>query len=457
MDKIDPIDDTDSVCKLDGGTTWTRPPVVGLVVTYAPLEVGCDAAPALARRAAEALAPLPIQLELGAEPVHDVASALAAAERMRAAEVDAVIWLAATWAFDSTALEFVRRCPVPIVAWGVPGMETGSVCGSQQLVEVLTELGYPRAFVHGAVDDAHAQASALAFVQGAGAAHRLKRARFGMLGHRTVGMAEVTFHELDVYRQFGSLIYYQGADRLLAGMDSVEPAEVSHVWNGLRARCGACAVSNEDGLRAARCYLALRQWIRDARLDGVAVGCYPDLMGLVCIGCGLLAEEGIVTSCEGDMNSAILTAAMQLLSGRPVHNTDFLFAHEDENACTMSHCGNSAISLAANEGEVALEHVRLMDRGVVTRYTGASGPVTLANLCGAKDTYRLAYYTGEAVATDMTFPGIPVKVRLDTPVEQFLEETADFGAGHHWMVAYGDLAPGLDAFAEITGLHTLAG
>jgi L-arabinose isomerase len=68
----------------------------------------------------------------------------------------------------------------------------------------------------------------------------------------------------------------------------------------------------------------------------------------------------------------------------------------------------------------------------------------------------MTYHGVEAVPTEMTFPGIPVKVRLDVPAAQFLRDTAAFGAGHHWMIAYGDLSKPLAAFAEFAGLTTLS-
>ena len=429
-------------------------PKVGLVVTYAPLEVGWEDAPRLLEAAAAALRQLPFELHAVDKPVSDLASALEASDALAAARIDAVIWLAATWAFDSMAIEFLRRCRVPLIAWGTPGMETGSLCGSQQLVEVLTELALPRALVLGDVYDSDAHQAVLAFARGAAAAQRLGQARFGMLGHRTVGMTEVTFHEYDLFEQFGAVVYYQGVERLMAAMDETDPAAADALWRREKARCGTCRVDDASGLRAMQCYLALRGWVERDRLAGVAVGCYPDLMGIVCLACGLLAEEGIVTACEGDMNSVVLTAAMHLMSGGPIHNTDLLFADPTDDTCTMSHCGNSAISLARSARDVSLEPVRLMDQGVVASYTGAPGRVTIANLCGRKGTYRLTHYTGQAVPTDMTFPGIPVKVKLEVTVEQFLRDTAAFGTGHHWMVAYGDLSEPLQTFARLTRLKT---
>ena len=54
----------------------------------------------------------------------------------------------------------------------------------------------------------------------------------------------------------------------------------------------------------------------------------------------------------------------------------------------------------------------------------------------------------------MVFPGIPVKVRLDAPVETFLQETAAVGAGHHWMIAYGEISYTLSRFARLSAIST---
>lgn len=327
---------------------WNQSARVGLVVAYAPLEVGCEEAPRLLERAAAALTATGLDVVPAQNPVFDVPSALDAAERLASARIELVVWLAATWAHDCLALDFLRTCPVPLLAWGLPGMETGSLCGSQQLVEVLTETGHPRAFAHGAVDDARIHARIRGVAGAAAALERLRKARFGMLGHRTIGMTEVAFHEYDLFEQFGSLVRFKGAEELLAAMEVADEAEARAVWERLRDRCGRCNADDASGVTAARCYLALRAWVEADRLAGIAVGCYPGLMGIVCAACGILAEEGIVTSCEGDMNSLILTAVMQLLSGRPVHNTDLLSADESDNTCTLSHCGASALSLAAS-------------------------------------------------------------------------------------------------------------
>lgn len=52
----------------------------------------------------------------------------------------------------------------------------------------------------------------------------------------------------------------------------------------------------------------------------------------------------------------------------------------------------------------------------------------------------------------MVFPGNPVKVRLDVPVGKFLNDAAEAGLGHHWMIGEGDVTREILEFAWLTGL-----
>jgi L-arabinose isomerase len=214
-------------------------------------------------------------------------------------------------------------------------------------------------------------------------------------------------------------------------------------------------VDDAVGVRSIKCYYALMEWIEENGLAGVAMGCYPDLMGEVCLACGLLAEEDIVTSCEGDMNSLLLSYAMHHIGDGCVHNTDLLDVDASDRTTVLSHCGNSAISLAGSKDDVTLDSVRLMGQGVVSLYPARPGEVTMANLCGKMDSYRLTYTVGRAVEAEMVFPGIPVKVELGCSIKSFLERTADFGTGHHWMIVYGDMSRQLEYFCSMTGLDVL--
>ena len=430
-------------------------PRIGLVVSYAPLEVGYEKAPELLEQAKQRLGKLPLEIVSVDSPVYDLATGAKAAELFCQSGIDVICWIAATWSFDNVSVDVISRVNVPLVAWGLPGVETGSLCSSQQLISVLTELNHPRKFVFGELTNEQTQKAVLEFAQAAVVLNRLKSSRLGMLGHRTIGMTEVAFHEYDVKEIFGPIVVYLSTDELQKRRDKMDERQGQKLWENLKSRAGECKVADGDGVRSMKCLLALKQWIEENGLTGVAIGCYPALMGEVCLACGLLAEEDVVTSCEGDMNSLILTYLMHHIGSAPVHNTDLLDVDETDNSCVLSHCGNSAISLAGSKDDVTLDSVRLTGQGAVSLYPARPGKVTMANLCGKKDSYRLTYIAAEAIEAEMVFPGIPVKAKLSCSIKAFLEQTANFGTGHHWMIAYGSMSRQLEYIGQILGIKTL--
>jgi len=53
----------------------------------------------------------------------------------------------------------------------------------------------------------------------------------------------------------------------------------------------------------------------------------------------------------------------------------------------------------------------------------------------------------------MEFPGNPVVIKFEKPVEQINEEIMANGIGHHWMVGYGDFHKELERFCKIKGIR----
>jgi L-fucose isomerase-like protein len=426
-------------------------PAVGLVVVASPLEVGADAAPALVREAEAALS----AEGLGAVApvvVADPASARKAGARFR--DVDAVCVLAATWSEDYLVQDLLAHIghPIPLIAWALPGLHTGSLCGTHQLCCVLKELGYSYRFVYGALADKAARAQVVATANAAAARRALQRARVGRIGGRLPGMAEVAVDELALRAVLGPRLVERGLDWLTEQAEAVDAKEAEAIWERARSRAGRVEVPDSAGLLAARHYLALREFAGAEEISAFTVECYPKLMGQVCLPIALLAEEDVVGACEGDVNSAVAMRLLSWFTGGPVHNTDLLADDAEENTIIFSHCGSGAFCLASCQSEIILASCRLMDTGVTVQYPGRPGRVTGVNLVGPRGDYRLGLFGGEAVATDLVFPGNPVKVRLEVPVGGFLCEVAEAGLGHHWMIGEGDaVAPFLE-FGRLAGI-----
>ena len=172
-------------------------------------------------------------------------------------------------------------------------------------------------------------------------------------------------------------------------------------------------------------------------------------MGKVCLAASLLGEEGTPVACEGDINGALGMLMLTQLTGQPGHNTDLLDPIPSEHAMVFTHCGSGGFSLANSCSDITLGPVRLMDRGLCCLFTARPGPVTLVNVVPTLDGYRIGALYGEAVETDMVFPGNPLRVRFESDYRNILAWIAEEGLGHHWMGAYGDLRRPLSDLAQM--------
>jgi L-fucose isomerase-like protein len=263
-------------------------------------------------------------------------------------------------------------------------------------------------------------------------------------------MTETTAHELALKNIFGARVVSIDSQVFLDAVSKVENETVKADWDKLKRQVGEIKCSDEDGLESLKVYTALKSFIKERMLNALAVGCYPHLMGKVCLAASLLGEEGIPVACEGDVNGALGMLILTQLSEGATHNTDLLNPTED-NAIVFSHCGSSDFSLANDLSEVTLSPVRLMDRGLCCLFTAKPGPVTLVNIVPTMNSYKMGVMFGDAVRTEMIFPGNPLKVRFDADIKEILTGIADEGLGHHWMAAYGDLRVQLADFARMIG------
>jgi L-fucose isomerase-like protein len=213
--------------------------------------------------------------------------------------------------------------------------------------------------------------------------------------------------------------------------------------------------ATDAGIESLQVAHALRATVAELGLSAVSIGCYPHLMGKVCLAASLLGEEGVPVACEGDVNAALGMLMLTRLTGQPVHNTDLLDPVPAENAVVFSHCGSGGFSLAESPAQITLGPVRLMERGLCCLFPARPGPVTLLNIVPSLGGYRMAVLHGEAIPTDMVFPGNPLRVRFKEDYRALLTWIAGQGLGHHWMAAYGDLRRPLTDLAGMVGCECI--
>jgi L-fucose isomerase-like protein len=212
-----------------------------------PLEIGADRAPTVAAELATLLNAQGCSVvPLG--PVITPDLTVQAGNKAVESHVDAVVLVATSWYEDYLVLELWEECPVPIFLWSLPGMETGALCGNQQLTTYLKQLEIPFQCFYGRLDDPAGAVKAKSFLQACALKRKLRRSRIGLAGHRVAGMTEVSANEMNLKKSIGPRIVPLNLPQLIQLAKEVSEDEVRSIWKSVRERSGKCKVSDETGL-----------------------------------------------------------------------------------------------------------------------------------------------------------------------------------------------------------------
>ncbi len=425
-------------------------PAIGVASLSSPLEVGAEKAPKTVVSLVKVLNQNGFQVEsFGSIETAD--QARETGKQAAAKQIDAMVFAPVCWYEDYYVLDFMEECSVPFLIWPLPGMETGALCGAQQQTFFLNKLGHPYEAVFGGFDDPVCLRKAKVFIRAASLRNRMRRARIGFSGQRVLGMTDTACDEHMLKKAVGPRIVPLYLPAILSRTEELLRDESSgKLWKDKLGGVSKSVARDEDGIRAMAAYQAIKEKVDEYGLQALTVGCYPDLMGIVCLAASLLADQGVPMSCEGDINGAAAMYLLMLLTGSPVHSTDWLDPLKD-GSVVLTHCGSGSFDLAEVKDNISLAPVRLMERGVCALFPAKPGPVTLISLDPKPGGYRCAVLEGEAVKTEMVFPGNPVRVVFKQDTKDILDWIFREGIGHHWMVGYGHMAAELRMWGRIVG------
>jgi L-fucose isomerase-like protein len=424
-------------------------PKIGIAAFSSPLEVGANKAAAAATAFADKFTSCDCEvINLGV--VQSMEDSRKAGMRLYDERVDVLLAVPVCWYEDYLIIDLLEEWHGPLFLWPLPGIETGALCGAQQNMSFLKKLEHPTEHAFGEVDNKKCFEKAMKFFRAAALNRIMRRSKIGLAGHRIPGMTHTFPDEFTLKKSIGARVVHLDLPEILAGIGKEAEEKAGKKWNELVLRAGCCNVSEADGIYSMQMYSILKKTIDEKELNALAVGCYPQLMGKVCLAASLLADEGTPMACEGDVNGAVAMLIMSLLSNGAVHNCDWLEPVE-EDTVLFTHCGSGSFSLAEKKEDIKLESVRLMGQGVCAQFPSKPGPVTLLNLTPGENSYLCAVLEGEAVKTEMLFPGNPLQVRFTTSPTEINDWIFNNGLGHHWMAAYGHYSQEIIQWNRICG------
>ncbi|MBR2376387.1 MAG: hypothetical protein IKA85_01245 [Clostridia bacterium] len=425
---------------------------VAAVALACPTEVGFDEAMPLLNQTVDAMKSQGINCENVGVVMHSLETVREAAEKLKTTNADVLMICIATWSEDHHLLDLLSYVDMPLILRAYPAFDTGSLCCAHQIGAVFRDIGKTCEFVYGYADDLECVKETKTIVTAYALKNSMNETRVGAIGGRVKGMTEIAYDEFSIKQKLGSRVVNLDEKEMTEKVNAISDEEAKALLEEKKDILKPCKITStcESMLESIKYYKALKDLAKEYELQALSVKCYTTYMGKICLGYSLLAEEGIVASCEGDVTNALTMKLLYDLSGKPINNTDLLYLDDEANTILFAHCGSSGFSIA--EGEVELAPVRLMECGVCTKFLVKPGKVTAVNICGHGDEFRLSFMVGDAVPCGMEFPGNPVKIKYEKPVSQINKEIMKNGIGHHWMVAYGDFSEELKYFCKINNI-----
>jgi L-fucose isomerase-like protein len=451
-------------------------PKIGFLPVIKPREYA-ENIPQIIKATQNALIQAGAEVLLG-PTVNDEAGAIEAVTGFSNAKVDIVLFMVGTWILAPQIVSAVQELSVPFTLWSLTTISNFALGGATVAKYTLEEMGINFAFVAGLPNETELIEKILVRARAAAVAGRLRHAKIGEIGGKSMGMYNATIDEFFWKKAIGVDLPHYDTYQVIKLMDQVNDSEVEKVLTEVKGRVGSIVTEvpqtgetlGDDDLRIQiRIYLAIKLLVAQEGLAAIGNKCQPELSssscGLgwaACLAHSLLIDQGIMCSCEADMPSAITMYILNQLSGQPVFFADLNSIERSIPAVRFINCGSGPLSMGKCKEETVLWPVPVMmgypgtSKGATTSFTLKPGQVTVAKLGGGKDTARIHFATG-MVLDSVTEPKgqFPERwpqalIKLDTNLDQFLEKAI----GQHYLIIYGDWSRELVELSKIWKIKT---
>ncbi|MCI8994199.1 MAG: hypothetical protein HFI30_00720 [Lachnospiraceae bacterium] len=367
----------------------------------------------------------------------------------------------ATWVECHVVMAALKELRgLPCMFWGFPLEEvegrkqsTGAYVSATMFAGVVKRLGLPCPTLFASWKDPEAGKKIAGFARAASAVDALFYAKIGLFGYTSMSIYTGTFDHVLMRYKIGPEIEQMDSYSLICAAEAASDQERQEAIERLQAL--ACCGPNlppELMRKTMGLYVALRSFCRQRGWAAVNVKCQYELskeyQAVPCVALSLLAEDGVITSCEGDIPVTVTMLLLSAVSRQMVWYGDSL-THWG-NTLQFSPCGFLPFSLALGETKILAFQNLPGFHGL--QVCGVLRPerITWARLVEDVGSYHLLYGTGTGVETEPRGGHMPaLNVELDGDIMKLCEEYA----GQHFAVAYGDWSEELALFAAFMGIE----
>ncbi len=422
------------------------------------------------------LAALPPGLELASLwVVNSTASLQACIAQLSDQPLDLLVLSFQVWAEDffiQPLLEALRGQPLalwcyqpsaspPLPASFVEVLRYSGPVGTLEGLGTLRNLGAHFAFLVGAPGSPQLNEALLAEARAGQAYQALRRARIGLLPARNEQMQSTFVDEFRLRADLGPQVQYLSVAELQAAAAQVPQPELEAYLQQLERDYPVVGVSPQTLALAARASLGLKKLAIQQRLDLLSLNDISSelhsVMGLrPCFAPPRLAgEPELLYGLEGDLGAATAMLALNRLADGPLFFVEFWFWDEPNNLLVGGHAGLQDAQLArAGELFISQDYEFCNSdptEGAHFQFACRPGRVTLLQLrWTAQGCWQALAFSAEVVDQPAWIEGYPHAIlRPDLPVLDFFRQAAQVGTTQHWIMAYGQALPAIQAWCRL--------
>ena len=386
---------------------------------------------------------------------------------LSAAEIDMILMLQSTFADSTMVLQLAQALDVtPLLMWALPEAQVGgrlrinSFCGINLAGHGLRRAGLRYDYIYAPPDDRAAHEKLRNFAIAARVKSQLAGTRIGRLGENPAGFDTCLVNHQALKSQLGIEVAQFELESFFQRTRQADSAKVRKVADGLSTRLAGYAEMDQSATNLTLgAYVALDELVREERLSGLAVRCWPEFFtDLGCSACGamsLLSDALTPSSCEADVNGAITQLILQWISGEPAFGSDLVAFDIEANEATLWHCGLAPLSMADPDVEPEATVHSNRQKPLLLQFSLKPGRVTIARLSEATGEFRLVIGAGEMRKAPSAFTGTSGRIRFDSGAAAVMETIMREGLEHHVSITYGDHQAVLELLARILDLSVL--
>jgi L-fucose isomerase-like protein len=388
--------------------------------------------------------------------------AVLAARQFVREEYDGVILLMATWIECPVVMAALKELAgVPHILWGFTPVEiggqkmsTGSYVSAAMFNGVIKRLGLRCRCLLGSFRDKGIISELKHFAAAAAAVKGLKYSSVGLIGYTSMAIYPGTFDHLLMRYIIGPEIEQMDSYTVIKRAEALPLVEIDTAVKKI-----SCVGILADGIdsdlirKTASLYAALKEIAAEKQWKAFNVKCQYEFskeFGAVpCVPLSLLADEGFVSSCEGDIPCTVTMLLLQYLSGETVTYGDAI-SHEG-NTVKFSACGFLPFSMGQGKREIeCFNHPGFT--GIHTKFVMPPKRVTFARIVEDIGSYHLLYGVGQGKETELRDGCMPaLDVELDGNMAEFIREHA----GQHYAICFGDKTGELEHYALLMGIKAV--